>query len=180
MATTLFGQVDAGATLSDCGLYRYDLWRRWVTGPTLAFIMLNPSVADATVTDPTLGRCIGFARRDGFGALLLRNLFAFRTHRPSYLTTAHRAGRDVVGPENDMWLQTLPERDDVSAIVAAWGQGSGIPKALFQRRVGGVLDVLGRDNVQALDPIPYRGPAPHPLYLPAETPIVSYPAKRPA
>jgi hypothetical protein len=62
-----------GAVLSDDGVYRYRLWRIWDDdrAPT-AFLMLNPSTADATVDDPTLRRCIAFARRWGAGGGVVR------------------------------------------------------------------------------------------------------------
>lgn len=65
--TDLFQSGDA--ILSDCGRFRYALTRRWADGPTALFIMLNPSTADACADDPTIRRCIGFARREGCGAL---------------------------------------------------------------------------------------------------------------
>jgi len=35
---------ERGAHISDCGFYRYRLWREWDRSlPTLAFLMLNPS-----------------------------------------------------------------------------------------------------------------------------------------
>jgi hypothetical protein len=42
------------AVLSVDGLYRYRLSRAWGRGPSLAFIMLNPSTADAGIDDPTI------------------------------------------------------------------------------------------------------------------------------
>ncbi|SAL75871.1 hypothetical protein AWB68_04863 [Caballeronia choica] len=46
---------ERGAQLSDCGSYRYRLWREWDTSrPTLAFLMLNPSTADHLNDDPTI------------------------------------------------------------------------------------------------------------------------------
>jgi hypothetical protein len=82
----LFG--DRGATLSDCGRYRYRLWRRWADGPTVLFVMLNPSTADADVDDPTIRRCIGFARSWGAGALEVVNLYAWRATQPAELKAA--------------------------------------------------------------------------------------------
>lgn len=51
------------------GEYRYLLTRTVdpllaSTGPTLLFVMLNPSTADERVDDPTIRRCAGFARRE--------------------------------------------------------------------------------------------------------------------
>ena len=54
------------------GEYRYWLERSWDRSPVtgwpldmLTFVMLNPSTADGRVDDPTIRRCIGFARRGG-------------------------------------------------------------------------------------------------------------------
>lgn len=46
------------------GRYRYQLGRRWQAhGPEVAFIMLNPSRADAAGDDPTRRACLQFAQR---------------------------------------------------------------------------------------------------------------------
>ena len=69
------------ATISKCGKYRYRLER--VVGPgtkTCLFIMLNPSMADATNNDLTITRCISFAKASGCGRLLVGNLFASGNH----------------------------------------------------------------------------------------------------
>lgn len=53
--------------ISSCEDYRYTLTRFWGgrdhPARSLAFLMLNPSTADHTVDDPTIRRCMGFARR---------------------------------------------------------------------------------------------------------------------
>lgn len=43
--------------MSEDGRYRYRLWRQWDRGPVMAWIMLNPSTADAHTDDPTTRRC---------------------------------------------------------------------------------------------------------------------------
>jgi hypothetical protein len=76
--------VERSARLSECGTWRYYLARHWAPkGEALAFVMLNPSTADATVDDPTIRRCIGFARRDGYAGLVVVNLFALRSTESS-------------------------------------------------------------------------------------------------
>lgn len=98
------------------GPYRYLLWRTWnVHLPAVTFVMLNPSTADATLDDPTIRRCTGFAQRWGYGVLLVVNLFAFRAVRPCDLL----ATSDPVGPENDTYLRYGAEQS--SCLMVAWG-----------------------------------------------------------
>ena len=89
------------AVLSDCGTYRYRLWRKWGCGSPLLFVMLNPSTADAEVDDATIRRCLGFADAHGFGELEVVNLYAYRATDPADLK---RAGYPV-GPDNDAHIE---------------------------------------------------------------------------
>src|SRR5438045_3510538 len=76
------------AAISACGRYRWWLRRSWHqggNGRVLCFIMLNPSTADARTDDPTIRRCMGFARSWGFSTLDVRNLFAWRATEPTEL-----------------------------------------------------------------------------------------------
>ena len=50
--------------------------------------MLNPNSADASLNDPTITRCINFAKSWGYGRLEVVNLFAYRTSKPSLLKQA--------------------------------------------------------------------------------------------
>ncbi len=103
------------AVISPCGQYRYSLTRKWADGPEVLFVMLNPSTADASEDDPTIGRCISFAKAWGYGSLAVANLFGFRTPSPALLLQAD----NPVGDENDRWLKELSARADLT--VAAWG-----------------------------------------------------------
>ena len=70
--------IESGAGFSLCRTWRYKLWRRWSSaGPIVAFIGLNPSTADELNDDPTIRRCIGFARHWGFGGMYMLNVFAY-------------------------------------------------------------------------------------------------------
>ena len=63
-----------GAIVDATANYRYLLWRRWDDQrPSVGIVMLNPSRADATVNDPTIRRCIGFAQRWGYGGVEVGN-----------------------------------------------------------------------------------------------------------
>ncbi|MGW8286393.1 MAG: DUF1643 domain-containing protein [Candidatus Deferrimicrobiaceae bacterium] len=115
--------VRGGADISECGRYRYTLWRRWGDGPVACFVMLNPSTADATEDDPTIRKCMGFARRWGLDGIRVSNLFAYRTAYPRELTRAQRDGIDIVGPGN---MEVLGSHMVTSErMVVAWGSGGG-------------------------------------------------------
>lgn len=152
--------VLAAATLSPCRAYRYDLWRRWSTDKGyVMFIGLNPSTADETNDDPTIRRCIDFAKRWGFGELCMANLFAFRATQPRDM----KAAADPVGPDNNRSLQTLA--DGASIIIAAWGKDG-----TYQGRDKQVLKMLPR--LHCLKQNKDGTPA-HPLYLKSElTPYI--------
>ena len=94
----------SGAVFSDCRKYRYALWRIWDGNKSLAMIIgLNPSTADETLNDPTITRCINFARSWEYGGVLVANLFGFRATSPNELRVYH----EPVGKENDYWVHEL-------------------------------------------------------------------------
>ena len=104
------------AKLSDCRKYRFALWRIWdESKPYALFIGLNPSTADETQDDPTITRCLNYAKSWGFGGLCMANLFAFRATKPSKL----KAATDPIGKSNDWWLIELSQNAGI--VVAAWG-----------------------------------------------------------
>lgn len=77
-----------GADFSPCGAYRYTLHRTWNEAlPPVAFLMLNPSTADATANDPTVERCERRAREWGWGGLAGIELAALRVNASG--TPAH-------------------------------------------------------------------------------------------
>jgi hypothetical protein len=145
--------MNRGAILSDCQQYRYALWRIWAADrPTVLFIGLNPSTADATSDDPTLRRCVGFARDWGYGGLYLLNLFAYRATDPARL----RQAADPVGPANDAWLRQVAATAGLA--VAAWGNhGSYRQRNQAVQRIIPTLHQLKTTK---------RGNPAHPLYLP--------------
>lgn len=101
--------------------YRYLLTRRWAhhIDRTMLFVMLNPSTADETTDDPTIRRCMNFARREQMSGLAVVNLFAMRATNPADLKAALAKGLDAVGRENGDHIA----RAAVGAhrLVVAWG-----------------------------------------------------------
>lgn len=148
--------LDKGAQLSADGLYRYGLWRRWgpLHKPWAMFIGLNPSTADANDDDPTIRRCVGFARDWGYEGLLMANLFAFRATEPADM----KAAADPVGYDNDVLLQHYARMAGV--VVAAWGtNGMHLNRDAAVRKLVPDLHYLRLTK---------HGFPEHPLYLPAE------------
>ena len=143
------------AEISECGRYRYRLTRRWdEIRPAVMFVMLNPSTADACQDDPTISRCIGFARDWGYGELLVGNLFAHRSSDRGAL----RRSDDPVGPDNDDALLDLAQSAD--RVIAAWGNDGA-----FMKRNEAALRLLPA-RFYALK-LTQRGHPGHPLYLPS-------------
>lgn len=107
--------MKTSAVISACGQYRYELRRVWDdAAPLVLFIGLNPSTADASNDDNTSRVCINYAKRWGYGGLLLGNLFAYRSKDPAALYTA----QDPVGPDNDVHLRMLQSQAEL--VVCAW------------------------------------------------------------
>jgi hypothetical protein len=154
--------VMRSARLSEDGLYRYELARRWALGPTARFVMLNPSTADGTEDDPTIRRCVGFARALGCGALVVVNLFAYRATRPADLWRA----ADPIGPRNNLTILEVAEqaRHAGGHLIAAWG--ARVPESRVEE-VLGLLDAAGARHLLAALGTTQTGAPRHPLYLPS-------------
>lgn len=109
--------MQSAADISPSGYYRYSLRRTWGEGRPMAFVMLNPSTADAHNDDPTIRRCINFAKREACVSLIVVNLFAGRATKPDDLF----AMVDPVGHRNeDEWRVYLYQLYRPK-VVCAWG-----------------------------------------------------------
>jgi hypothetical protein len=157
----VYGRV---AKISPCGTYRYTLGRRWGTGPTLGWVMLNPSTADARADDPTVRRCIRFSREAGYGGLVIVNLFALRATDPRELLTHP----DPVGGNDKHLLNAVW---GCPATVLAWGTHA----EKFYGRVRSVLHELSQTKTKLLCLGRTRGGHPrHPLYAPATAKLLRW------
>lgn len=168
------------AVFSPCGTYRYLLTRELGGPRTVLFVMLNPSTADASADDPTLRRCIGFARAWGFGRVEVVNLFAYRATKPADMLARLKAGEDVVGPENDQHIVHAVERAE--RVVLGWGANAARPQ--LRARATYVAEILVRGSYETEPPLCLRvtkeGCPEHPLMIPGAVTPVPYPgASRP-
>lgn len=152
------GHTERGAWLSEDGLYRYDLWRRWGGGPWVLWVMLNPSTADAEVDDPTTRRCVGFSKAWGYGGMAIVNLFAYRATSPAELAKAP----DPRGPLNMQTIEHWLVFDEVELVVAAWGASwAKVPHARLN--VEWLASKAGHDMVSL--GTTKAGHPRHPLYV---------------
>jgi hypothetical protein len=144
-----------GAIYSDCGLYRYRLWRAWgPSGRTILWVMLNPSTADDLGNnDATIERCERRSAAWGFDRMEVVNLFAFRSTEPKLL----RSALDPVGPENDRHI--LEAASGTALILCAWGS-----HGLARSRSASVRTLFGTRPLHCLG-LTRSGEPAHPLYL---------------
>lgn len=156
--------VEKAATISGDGLYRYGLHRWWGWGDRLVFVMLNPSTADANQDDPTIRRCMGFARTLGFDGINVFNLYAFRAARPADLWLADEP---TGGQRNDDLLREVLRQSKAQPVVAAWGANAKAD------RVSTFMSWRGSERVLALG-LTKAGAPRHPLYLRADARLGRY------
>lgn len=160
--------IERAATFSPCKTFRYTLSRRWSEGKLVAaFVMLNPSTADASIDDPTIRRCMSFARSWGYHGIEVVNLFALRSPNPQDLIDSAEAGVDPIGSKNDAAIDSTCSR--CAKVVAAWGAH---PFAV--NRAKAVLTIKGLGMfVECLGTTKDGSPR-HPLYVKADQPLIAY------
>lgn len=143
-------------------MYRYSLWREWIGGSGYAmFVGLNPSTADESNDDPTIRRCVAYAKAWGFAALCMTNLFAYRATKPADMMAA----TDPVGPENDARLLELS--GGAGIVLAAWGaHGRFMGRDFAVRKFFPALHCLA---------LTQNGSPGHPLYLSKALRPIVYP-----
>lgn len=149
------------AALSADEVYRYALARTWNPAlPPVAFCMLNPSKADATLDDATICKIRTFAKRWGYGGLRVVNLFAYRATDPKELVSA----REPIGEDNDDWI--IGETKGLT-VVAAWG--ASVP-SYWSWRPAEVHAMLTANGTQLHHlGLTKDGHPRHPLYLRGDT-----------
>lgn len=158
---------ERGCILSDCGTYRYRLWREWDRSRTsIAFLMLNPSTADHLTDDPTITRCMQRAVAGKFGRLDVVNLFPLRATDPDELLThPDPAGAMIKGMSADGAILDALER--ASAVICAWGSHPAAPARAAD--VMRIVNMIGWRNKLLHLGLNKDGSPKHPLYIAAST-----------
>lgn len=144
---------------------------RWVGGETfpsryVLFIGMNPSTADALVSDPTVSREWAFTQRWGYGGYVKCNIADYRATFPRDLL------EPGVTPSSQLNLPTiLEEAVRADRVVLCHG------------KLNRALEAIGRDVVKALRSQNVQmmcfgkngdGSPKHPLYLRSDAPLVDF------
>ncbi len=131
----------------------------------VAFVMLNPSTADADIDDATIRRCRTFARGAGF---VVVNLFAYRATKPKDMPEDFH---EALGDENYAHITRVAQGD--YKIIVAWGANPGVN--------GHAADVAAMlrwcsdppNTVYCLGKTKDGHPR-HPLYVKSDQPIIPF------
>lgn len=174
-------KIRKSASIDKNQKYRYSLIRHWDTdqdwlntcvgtwrNPRVAWIMLNPSVADDKIDDPTIRKCIGFSKRWGYSAMVVNNLFAYRATDPVDL----RKAISPWGSDNMFHLEftfrQCKRHNDL--LVLAWGRHGNIYEVGSK-----LIEVLKRYDLYRRAHcfgLTKNGQPFHPLMLSYSTPLV--------
>ena len=163
----MIGTTEPAARFSACRRYRFTLSRvvNWLGEGTVTFLMLNPSTADETSNDPTIRRCIGYARSWGYGSLTVCNLSPLRATDPADMLAA---GREPPEVERENLEAILGACRVSNLVVAAYGTDGAA-----EGRASRVLKMLHDAGIQVQCLRKTKDGHPwHPLYLPRDlTPV---------
>lgn len=194
--------IDSGATISPCGTYRYRLWREWRLDPLPAhwdmwteddgspaldgagepigeplscvFVMLNPSTADGEQDDPTIRRCVSFAKGLGYDRLDVVNLFAYRATKPADLLKLNHTD-EPWGVDNERQIARALDR--AGLIICAWGAHGG-HLSQDETVLGWLESHNHRDAPIAALGLTQDGKPRHPLYLPGHSVPSPFPRRQ--
>lgn len=159
----ILAQSRSDARFSIDRKYRYALWRIWDKAkPIIAFIGLNPSTADEIENDPTVRRCVNYAKREGGGGLVMLNIFAYRSTDPKVLKSGEI---EPIGELNDYYIKKYSGMCE--KIIAAWGTHGAI-----DNRGGNVIDMFPNSSLLCFG-LTKNGQPKHPLYMRADQELKS-------
>ncbi len=154
---------NVSTVFSKCGKHRFVLDCIWdSTKPLMTFVLLNPSIASNDICDPTVDKCIHFAKRDDYGSISIINLFSKITPRPQNLLLDETRTVD----ENEGHILNVIKQS--KKVVVAWGEEG----AWFHMNHK-VLTLLRDQKLYCLGTNRYGFPR-HPGRLPKDTKIKEF------
>lgn len=165
--------LERRAQISTCGKFRWMLYRRMKTatdeaaGRVILWLMLNPSIADAEIDDPTIKRVMAFSLLWGFGQVYVGNVFGYRATSPRVL----QGIQDPVGFANRTYLKTMASFAEKT--VCAWGAYhlAGDPYNVYAANA--YVAAKSRNGMWCLG-LTQNGSPRHPLYVKSDTALEAY------
>jgi len=161
------------AIISPCGKFRHRLERDVaMVGLVFAYFGVNPSTADASINDQTVGKWIGFTKINGGRRFIVGNVSAYRA------TDVKELAKVLITPaqhrENLEHLQRIIADADI--LVPCWGSRDKVPK-----HMRGDFDTVLAMLLTSGKPVRHfgltkGGDPKHPLMLGYSTPLTAYPA----
>ena len=145
------------ARFSNDKKHRYKLSRHWdLNKPQILYIMLNPSIGNEIIDDPTIRRLLSFTKKFDYGGFFVGNLFTYITPNPKTLDTS-------IGLTNKNLnvLTNLVSKADV--VVYAWGNSIEEPNE-FKKFIS---------NPMCFDKN-LNGTPKHPLYLHSNSKFIKF------
>ena len=137
--------------------HRYRLSRHWdLNKPQLLYIMLNPSIGNEKIDDPTIRRLLSFTRKFDYGGFFVGNLFTYITPNPKILDTS-------IGLTNKNLNILTNLVSKVDKVVYAWGNYIEEPNEL-KTFISNPM-CFGKN---------INGTPKHPLYLPSDSKLLNF------
>ena len=157
MASIIKNNILRSARFSNDKKHRYKLSRHWdLNKPQILYIMLNPSIGNESIDDPTIRRLLSFTKKFDYGGFFVGNLFTYITPNPKTLDTS-------IGLTNknlNVLTNLVSKADEV---VYAWGNSIEEPNEL-KKLISNPM-CFGKN---------LNGTPKHPLYLPSNSKILKF------
>ncbi|MAV22282.1 MAG: hypothetical protein CMC27_03130 [Flavobacteriaceae bacterium] len=157
MALSIKNNILRKAKFSIDKKHRYELSRHWdLSKSDILFIMLNPSIANEDIDDPTIKRLISFTREFKHGGFFVANLFTYITPYSKTLDTS-------IGLTK-LNLKTIKNLvNKVDEVIYAWGNSIKEPQEL--KNLVKNPKCFGKN---------LNGTPKHPLYLSSNSKLIKF------
>tara|TARA_B100000989_G_C19527056_1_gene467499 strand:+ start:3005 stop:3484 length:480 start_codon:yes stop_codon:yes gene_type:complete len=124
MVSAIKNNILRKAEFSNDKKHRYKLSRHWnLNKPQVLYVMLNPSIGNEIIDDPTIRRLLSFTRKFDYGGFFVGNLFTYISTDPKLL--------DISGGLTIKNLKVLTDlASKADRVIYAWGNSIEEPKEL--------------------------------------------------
>ena len=157
MVSAIKNNILRKAEFSNDKKHRYKLSRHWnLNKPQVLYVMLNPSIGNEIIDDPTIRRLLSFTRKFDHGGFFVGNLFTYISPNPKLLDTS----RGLTNKNLNVLINLVQQADKV---IYAWGNSIDEPKEL--KEFINCPMCFGKN---------FNGTPKHPLYLPSNSILTEF------